>query len=525
MGPGFAGSVASWAWNGSAATCGSCHGFPPTVSHTGVLAAATDCNRCHGGTVNTDGSINVAGGLHINGQLDGGGEPATGGSSCGGCHTAYFDAMTAVTGAPRSRHGLGSDLPQDGAFSWTGTTLAGSVPLADRTCISMCHGDHPHTLTSPATTTHESNVYVDATTQTSRAAASATRIGAGGSGTQNRARTDFDTAANTGLCASCHQKPIVANGITVSAATFGASAHDFSSNTVGTTTYTWSYALHDGSSFARNCTKCHASRIEGTTPGASTTVSVHYSADDVNLLAGTTNPAGTAANFACYNCHGSTANPAAGVQGNRSGKDIQTQVLHATTANQSGHPSNSDTRHDTAAEFANAAFGNALGVTTGAGQRHASCMDCHDAHEAKATSGSTRVTGSATNGNVAGPALQGAWGARLSSNPAFWTAPTSANFTKTTITAGTDLEATLCFKCHTGYYWGTGTPPTSPSGAFAETDVAKEFNPANVGNSRPPAASWQTARRPAASTRSSPVPGATWARPATSRLPGPGRAS
>jgi hypothetical protein len=169
-----------------------------------------------------------------------------------------------------------------------------------------------------------------------------------------------------------------------------------------------------------------------------------------------------------------------GVQGNRSGKDIQTQILHATTANQSGHPSNADTRHDSAAEFANAAFGNALGVTTGTGQRHASCMDCHDPHEAKATSGSTRVTGSATNGNVAGPALQGAWGAKFGGTLAAWTAPTSANFTKTTITAGTDLEATLCFKCHTGYYWGTGTPPTSPSGAFAETDVAKEFNPANV---------------------------------------------
>ncbi len=482
MGVGYTGTVASWAWNGSPATCGSCHGFPPSVSHTGVAASATECNGCHGGTVNTDGSINVAGGLHINGQLDGGGEPNTGGTSCGGCHTAYFDAMTAATGAPRSRHGLGSDLPQDGNFNWTGTTLGASVPLASRTCISMCHGDHPHTLTSPTTATHENNVYVDATTQASRGAASATRVGAGGTGTQNRAKTDFDSTANAGLCASCHQKPIVANGITVTAATFGASAHDFATNTVGGTTYTWSYALHDGSSFARNCTKCHASRVEGTTPGSSTTVSVHYSADDVNLLAGTTNPAGTAANFACYNCHGSTATPAVGVQGNRSGKDIQTQVLHATTANQSGHPSNADTRHDSAAEFANAVFGNALGVTTGAGQRHASCMDCHDPHEAKATSGSTRVTGSATNGNVAGPALQGAWGAQLSSNPAFWTTPTSANFTKKTIVAGTDVQATLCFKCHTGYYWGTGTPPTSPSGAFAETDVAKEFNPANVGN-------------------------------------------
>ena len=371
--------------------------------------------------------------------------------------------MTAATGAPRSRHGLGSDVPLDGAFSWTGTTLSASVPLAGRTCISMCHGDHPHTLTSPATTTHDSNVYFDATTQATRGAASATRIGAGGAGTQNRARTDFDSTAGAGvgagLCASCHQKPIVANGITVSAATFGASAHDFSSNTVGATTYTWSYGLHDGSSFARNCTKCHASRAEGNTPSSSTTVSVHYSADDVNLLAGTTNPAGVPANFACYNCHGTTATPAAGVQGNRSGKDIQSQIVHATTTGQSGHPANADTRHDSAAEFANAAFGNALGVTAGAGQRHASCMDCHDAHEAKATAGATRVTASATNGNVAGPALQGAWGAQLSSNPAFWTTPTTANFTKKVITAGTDVEATLCFKCHTGYYWGTGTPP------------------------------------------------------------------
>ena len=48
MAAGFTGSVTSWTWNGSPATCGSCHGFPPTVSHTGVLAAATDCNRCHG---------------------------------------------------------------------------------------------------------------------------------------------------------------------------------------------------------------------------------------------------------------------------------------------------------------------------------------------------------------------------------------------------------------------------------------------------------------------------------------------
>jgi hypothetical protein len=336
----------------------------------------------------------------------------------------------------------------------------------------MCHGDHPHTVSSPAAAGHANNVFLDATTQATRAVTATTLVGTGGTGTQNRARTDFDTTLNVGLCASCHQKPIVANGITVSAATFGASAHDFSSNTVGATIYTWGYALHDGSSFARNCTKCHASRVEGTTPAATTTLAVHYSTTDVNLLAGTTNPAGTPANFACYNCHGSTAAPAAGAQGNRSGKDIQTQILHATTANQSGHPANADTRHNSAAEFTNAAFGNALGVTAGTGQRHASCLDCHDSHEAKA---GTHVQGTA----FAGPPLQGAWGAKFGGTLAAWGTPATGNFTKTTIVAGTDLEATLCFKCHSAYY---GTLPTSPSSspAFTETDQAKEFNPANV---------------------------------------------
>jgi hypothetical protein len=207
-----------------------------------------------------------------------------------------------------------------------------------------------------------------------------------------------------------------------------------------------------------------------------TLVAVHYSDSDPNLLSGTTNPAGTAANFVCYNCHGTTATPAVGVQGNRSGKDIQSGILHATTAGQSGHPANSDAVHNSATEFANAVFGNTLGVTG----RHASCLDCHDPHEAKPTAGGTRVIGSATNGNVAGPALQGAWGAKLGGTLAAWTAPSSANFTKTTIVAGTDLEATLCFKCHSAYY---GTLPAAPSwspNTWAGTDTAKEFNPANV---------------------------------------------
>jgi hypothetical protein len=261
----------------------------------------------------------------------------------------------------------------------------------------------------------------------------------------------------------------------VGKAAFDASAHDYTTNTVSGTTYAWGYFLHDGGVFARNCTKCHASSAEGTNPQVSAgsgTVAVHFG-DAASLLSGTTNPAGTAAGFVCYNCHGSAATPAGGAQGNRSGKDIQSGIAHATTAGQSGHPATADSVHDGVNELAAAAFGNALGAPAGAGQRHASCLDCHDPHEAKA---GTHAQGT----NLAGPPLHGAWGAAWTGTLAAWTNPTSANFTKKVIAAGTDLEATLCLKCHSAYY---GALPTSPSSspAYAETDQAKEFNPANAG--------------------------------------------
>ncbi len=463
--PNGANAAPTWTAAGSVA-CGSCHGVSasngPGGSHP-TLTAGQNCGTCHGGSY-TNASVDLA--LHMNGQLDGGGEPTSGGTSCGSCHGTIFNAMNGSV-AKATKHTLGSDVPLDGNYSWTGANLLASVTPANRSCVTMCHSDHPH-----GTTAHGTNVYADATTQTTRAG--------------TRLATDFDAAqANGGLCTSCHQKPVDANTPVqhpaVAKAMFQGAAHDFTSKVVGAATYAWQYTLHDGSAFVRDCTKCHASSAEGTTPtvsaAGSATVAVHFG-DDASLLAGKSRPGGTAAGFVCYNCHGSAATPAAGVQGNRSGKDIQTQILHATTAGQSGHPANSDNVHDSAVELANATFGNTLGVTG----RHASCMDCHDTHEAKATSTSTRVVGSATNGNLAGPALHGAWGARLSSNPAFWTAPATGNFTKTTLVAGTDVEATLCFKCHSAYY---GTLPAAPSWApstWAETDVAKEFNPANVGN-------------------------------------------
>jgi len=468
----------------SAVACGTCHAVSAVNGPGGThptLTTGQNCGTCHGGAYT---NTNVDPVLHLNGLLDGGGE-STGGMSCAGCHSTIFSAMNGTV-THTTKHGLGAvagtnDSPTDSGVTWA-NPLSANLPAA-RSCVNMCHGDHPHDLSSPATATHENNAYLDASSGATRANGTANRIGVGGTGgTPNRMKSDYDgTQANGGMCVSCHQNAVDATHPAVAKAAFDASAHDYASNVVGATPYTWSYALHDGGLFARDCTKCHASNVEGTTPqvSAAGVTAVHFS-DNASLLSGTKSPGGVAAGFVCYNCHGSTATPANGAQGNRSGKDIQSQIAHATAAGQSGHPANSDSVHDSVAEYANAVFGNALGVAAGTGQRHASCLDCHDPHQAKPTSTGTRVVGSATNGNVAGPALQGAWGAKWTGTLAAWGTPTSANFTKTPITAGTDLEATLCFKCHSAYY---GTLPTSPSSspAFAETDQAKEFNPANAG--------------------------------------------
>ncbi len=464
---------------------------------------------------------------------------STGGVNCSGCHKTIWDVVTGAAAGIATRHTLGNVPGTNAAFADSGigwaSPLSANAPVV-RSCVNMCHGDHVHN--APAGTTHDYDTYADATAAATRAM---TR-GAGGVVTAGSpARTDFDPATNLGTCVSCHQYPVESGANpahpAISGAAYNASAHDYVSNTVGATTYAWDYLIHDGSTYDRNCTKCHASRTEGNTPVASGTgLSAVHGTQDPSLLAGTTNPAGTAAGFVCYNCHGSAAAPAAGAQGNRSGKDIQTQI--AKTRN---HPAVADAVHNSVNELAGSTFGAGLGAGVA---RHASCLDCHDPHRAKPTvpetyttgtatfaSGSATVTGQGTawnagfvnwyirnnangtyyritavasatsltitpaasfsasaqaytihRGNLAGPPLEGAWGAQLSSNPGFWAAPAAANFTKKTIAAGTDVEATLCFKCHSSYY---GTLPASPSwspNTWAETDTAREFNPANVGN-------------------------------------------
>ena len=420
------------------------------------------CEVCHTKTKNPDGSPRYRntgesdGGKHyssscINCHLHSKGFAAgesEGGATCSGCHADIWNGMTGGV-AKTSRHTLGNALGVNDAFTDSGVTWGNPLSsngASARSCLNMCHEDHPHTLTSPAVTTHENNAYLDATSQASRAAASRT--------SGDKDKTDFEGAqTNGGMCLSCHRNPVDAAHPPVDKTAYTAAAHNYTSfGSYGA----WTYVLHDSSVFSRNCTKCHADRGDGR-PGDSSYPfgAVHFS-DFPMLLAGSKNPAGAPATFVCYNCHGN------GTTGqNLSGKNIATQM-----AKVSAHPSNADAVHNTVTESNQAAFGNTLGVSG----RHASCLDCHATHQAKAGTHSTP-------GNLAGPPLEGAWGAALSSNPAFWAAPAAANFTKRTIVAGTDLEATLCFKCHSAYY---GTLPTAPSGGFTETDTAREFNPNNT---------------------------------------------
>jgi hypothetical protein len=422
-----------------------------------------------------------------------------------------------------SRHALAIDSVTDDAVTW-GNPLSANVP-GSRSCLNMCHFDHPHTV--GAVTTHENNVYKDATSNASRAAT--TRD------TTTKAKTDFDNAAaNGGMCISCHRNPVESGANpahpAVVQADYNSSAHNYTATALGT----WQYGLHDGSQFDRNCTKCHAGSTEKTP--SSTAIpfqAVHWS-DDPSLLAGATNPAGVAASNVCYNCHGNGT----------TGANYSSKTVSQDGTKTVNHRFDADAVHNSVAEFANAAFGNTLGVTG----RHGNCLDCHEPHTAKkavktgtATSATTTtLTDTTMNGrwtanqwvgsilyvpslaavqntrnitantaagvltvptwttapaagaayyilnNSADGSLQGAWGAQLSTYPAIWIAPAAGNFTKKTIVAGTDLEATLCFKCHSSYYWGAppGVPPTgiSANGTVTnptETDVALEFNPNN----------------------------------------------
>jgi predicted CxxxxCH...CXXCH cytochrome family protein len=464
------GARTSWTWTGANAACGDCHADPPTSSaHSGVTST-TNCGGCHTGYTAT--TVNLS--LHINGVGDApiGGEPVAGGTSCGACHKTIFDGMTGgVTKV--SKHTLGGgDAPTPGTASWTtAANLKASPNYAGANCVSMCHGDHPHTVSG--VTTHPYNAYLDANSRSTAAS------------TTTRSSKDFDsTQSSGGLCTSCHRLAVAAGRQAVGTS-FAGTAHQYTSKTVGTVTYTWQYTLHDNGAFGRDCTKCHASQAEGRAPTSAANSSGNvgpHSSDFGALLAGTRNAGTTPANLVCYNCHG---NGTTGL--NTSGKDLATAVSRGATTSGGSHKTiNSETVHATATEAA-ATWNN--GAFSGT-KRHTNCLDCHSTHLARTGLVSRTATATSTR-NQLPPSMSGATGVAYTTYP---TRPTTAcasgatlpNACVTQTTAasfGTNLvtatyEYQVCFKCHSSFAFGNTSYPTGVSG-LQTTDTAAEFSPTN----------------------------------------------
>jgi len=145
----------------------------------------------------------------------------------------------------------------------------------------------------------------------------------------------------------------------------------------------------------------------------------------------------------CYTCHDGSAAP------NIMAQFAKTYRMPITTT--AGVHNSTEPRTRSAASFSGT-------------NRHVECADCHNPHLAGA---GNHTTGS----NYTFGPQQSVWGIGVT-NTGIWTAPTFAP------TFPITMQYQLCFKCHSSWAYG-GSPPTSPSGGFPQTDQAKEFNTLN----------------------------------------------
>jgi predicted CXXCH cytochrome family protein len=161
----------------------------------------------------------------------------------------------------------------------------------------------------------------------------------------------------------------------------------------------------------------------------------------------------------CFQCHGSTS--------------VARKNLVTAFAKASRHPletSSTTILHDVAE--VQSSGGNFAGA-----RRHVDCTDCHSPHAASGglhTPGTNLIGPGGVLAGVAG-VEPSAWPGAVPETGSFpMPAPASGGYMAT---AASSREYQVCFKCHTGYAFGS-TPPSAPSGGI-ETDVAAEFNPNN----------------------------------------------
>ncbi len=397
-------------------------------------------------------------------------------SKCSGCHATTFTGINSVS-TRVSKHTLGNvvgtnDWGPDTSTSWAVDNFASVNAAAVRSCTNMCHQDHRHNPVGAPGTSHANSVHQDAGTQATRAV---TRNANGditaAATTGSPAKTDFDNSATYGgMCISCHRAKADAARPAINKADYNTSAHNYTTDTTGVNA-DWKFTMHDGSVFNRNCTKCHFDSLTyNITSSGSLSApfkAVHYS-DNKFLLGESLNyMTGSATNYICYGCHGNVANR------NSSDKDLQTifndathTYKHPVQTTDDHHVSFGGSGEEPPGTGSNFQSGSFIGAN-----RHVACQDCHSVHEAGKTK---HAIGAAVNITNTSP-LYGVWGVSGPPKANWADYAASGDFTKMTpVTA----EYQICFKCHSK--WAGATLPTSPSGAFTETNLAQEFNVNNT---------------------------------------------
>ena len=210
------GSVASWTWNGAAASCGSCHKSPPGTANHHNAAALTTCNKCHSGTVDAAGAVLVSGGLHVNGAID------TANLSCTTCHgnATLVASGTQDPNVAAAPTGVGApDTYGNTTVASNGVGVHAAHVLGTRSRPVLCNACH----TVPGTQIHKTGVVTAGTVvlanlSTTGGIATAAYAGAGGTCSNTYCHGNFAGGAGAIAtptwktsaalaCTACHGAP------------------------------------------------------------------------------------------------------------------------------------------------------------------------------------------------------------------------------------------------------------------------------------------------------------------------------
>jgi hypothetical protein len=388
---------------------------------------------------------------------------SSGGNSCDSCHSDLFASMNNDT--TRYHHYLANTTPTYPVIT-DSTTLTATD--SNKRCL-MCHVDHNvfrPDLNGANGGQRAKNlrqtVKVDATT------------------TSNFTNTDYASGLpDGGLCLSCHASSMTKNNTAQkddgTTATLAINKTQFDAATTAHNYEVSSTFASDTSTFNGNCVKCHSDTLPKSYQGGTgNAFGVHLSwLDDILAALGISNASSAddpLEERLCYGCHkgGAAAN----------GTDyygVATMTRAAINIKDmfsklSIHPVGSTSGKHKPTEATT------LGWNQGT-NRHVECMDCHNPHAAQS---GLHTTGS----NIIGASLLGQWGVKPTSWLAAGTQHTSFTIVNLTATSGDQLQAYLCFKCHSFYAY-QNNPPNTPSGmpdgtAAVQTDVVTEFNPNNL---------------------------------------------